>query len=74
MLGEITHPLERGGDAQGADDDAQVRSDGCLERDDVEALLLGLRGEDVYLLVGRDDFLGEAQVGVEQGLCGAVHG
>ena len=45
-----------------------------MERDDVEALLLGLRGEDIDLFVGRDDFFGEPQVGVEQGLCGAVHG
>lgn len=58
---------------EGADDDAEVLASRMLQGDDVEAPLLDVPGERVDLGVGVDDGLGEAQVGVEQRLCGPVH-
>ena len=74
MLGEVTHALERGGDAQGADDDAQVRRHRRLEGDDVEALLLDLGGHHIDGGIRGDDLLGHPQVGIQERLSCPIHG
>ena len=55
VLCHVTHALERGADAQRADDDAQVFGHWCLPRHDCDSKLVERDNSVIDLVVADDD-------------------
>ena len=73
MLGEVTHPLERAGDAKRSDDDPQVGRYRLLQRDELEATLLDVTSQRVHLGVEIDNCFSEGKIRIEERLGRSVH-
>ena len=73
VLGEIADPLEIAGDANGADDLAQVDRHRLAARDRQDRLLLDLALQHVESRIGRDDLMGERRVGGGERIHGVDH-
>lgn len=74
VAGEISHSLEAGGDAQGPDGDSEVAACRGLIGDDLDAALLDSGCTHINLVIIGDDLLGDAEIGIEEGGGGPVHG
>ena len=66
VLGEVADPLEVAGDADRADDLAQIDGHRLTPRDGEDRLLLDLALQRVEARVGGDDLIGERGVGLAQ--------
>ena len=66
VLGEVADPLEVAGDADRADDLAQIDRHRLAARDGQDRLLLDLALQRVEPRVGGDDLVGERRVGLAQ--------
>jgi hypothetical protein len=65
--GEVAHALQVRAHPQAGDDEPQVRRDRRLPREQGQGPLLEVDLQPVDRLVGRDDALGQREVGVQQG-------
>ena len=66
VLGEVADAFEVAGDADRADDFAQIDRHRLAARDGEDRLLLDLALQRVEARVGRDDLMGERHVGLAQ--------
>ena len=73
VLGEVTHPLQRAGDAERSDDNTQVGRYRLLERNQFEAALLDVAGQRVHLGVEIDHRFSERKIRIEERLGRSVH-
>ena len=73
VLGQIADPLEIAGDADGADDFAQVDRHRLAARDRQDRLLLHLTLQRVESRVGRNHLMGERGVGAGERVHGVDH-
>ena len=73
VLGEIADPLEIAGDADRADDLAQVDRHRLAARDGHDRQILDLALQRVEARIGGDDLMGERRVGVGQRVHGVDH-
>ena len=68
------HPLHVGHDPDRGNHCPQVGGDRRLQGEQLERDVLGVRAHLVEPDVGRDDLLGQAEIGIEQGLGGVTEG
>ena len=73
MLGEVTHPLQRAGDAKRSDNNTQVGRYRLLQRDQLKAALFDVTGQHVHLGVEIDDRFSERKIRIEERLGRSVH-